>query len=110
LFSTARDVLQFGRMILNDGTWAGHRYLSAAAVREMTRRQTAPGLSDSYGFCWLAGNGWCGHGGAFATKFTVHRQVGLVTVLLVQYLGPWEESDKFRQAFEQAALQFKNWA
>ncbi len=108
LFSTARDVLQFGRMILNDGTWAGHRYLSAAAVREMTRRQTAPGLSDSYGFCWLAGNGWCGHGGAFATKFTVHRQVGLVTVLLVQYLGPWEESDKFRQAFEQAALQFKN--
>ena len=108
LFSTARDVLQFGRMILNGGTWAGRRYLTAAAVREMTRRQTAPELSDGYGYGWLAGNGWCGHGGALATKFTIHWQQGLVTVLLVQYLGPWEESDKFRQAFEQAALQLQN--
>ena len=108
LFSTARDVLQFGRMILNGGTWAGRRYLSAAAVREMTRRQTAPHLSEGYGFGWLTGAGWSGHGGALGTKFTIHWQAGLVTVLLVQYLGPWEESLKFRQAFEQAALQLKN--
>ena len=108
LFSTARDVLRFGRMILNGGKWAGRRYLSAAAVREMTRRQTAPHLSEGYGYGWQAGDGWSGHGGALGTKFTIHWQAGLVTVLLVQYLGPWEESHKFRQAFEQAALQLKS--
>ena len=108
LFSTARDVVRFGQMILNGGTLDGRRYLSDAAVREMTRRQTAPQLSEGYGFGWQAGEGWSGHGGALATKFTIHWQVGLVTVLLVQYLGPWDDSLKFREAFEQAALQLKD--
>ena len=104
LFSTARDVARFGQMVLNAGVWAGRRYLSEAAVREMTRRQTAPELSEGYGFGWQAGEGQSGHGGALATNVTVHWRAGLVTVFLVQHTGSWDDATKCRQAFEQAAL------
>jgi len=108
LFSTARDVARFGQMILNSGTLAGRRYLSETAVREMTRRQTGPAISESYGFGWQAGEGWSGHGGALATNLKVHWQRGLVTVFLVQHAGFPGEGGKSLEAFEQAALQLRD--
>jgi CubicO group peptidase (beta-lactamase class C family) len=42
LFSTADDLAVYARMILGGGQFAGHRVLSAASVREMTRPRTVP--------------------------------------------------------------------
>jgi CubicO group peptidase (beta-lactamase class C family) len=51
LFSTARDLARFCQMILNEGVFEGKRYLSRAAVAELTRsrlpihqRELRPGL------------------------------------------------------------------
>jgi CubicO group peptidase (beta-lactamase class C family) len=49
LFSTATDVARFYRMILNDGTLDGLRFLSEPAVTQMTSKQTGDALKDSYG-------------------------------------------------------------
>ena len=57
LFSTATDLSLFGRMILNGGCYAGKRYLSTAAVREMTSTQPGTqfnGAKDEHGY----GLGW----------------------------------------------------
>ena len=41
LFSTAADVARFCQMILNGGAFEGKHYLSQAAVKQMTNRQTS---------------------------------------------------------------------
>ena len=51
LFSTAADLARFCRMILNGGVHEGKRYLSEAAVKEMTRKQTRP-IKEGYGLGW----------------------------------------------------------
>ena len=48
-FSTARDFGQFARMLLRGGELDGRRYLSEAAVAEMTSKQTGKGIVDAYG-------------------------------------------------------------
>ena len=40
LFSTAADVGRFCQMVLNGGVFDGKRYLSEAAVKQMTSKQT----------------------------------------------------------------------
>ena len=87
LFSTARDLARFCRMVLNGGSFEGTRYLSEAAVREMTSRQTGPGIAESYGLGWGVGEGWFGHGGAHATNMAIDVKRGLVRVYLVQHAG-----------------------
>ena len=87
LFSTARDLARFCRMVLNGGSFEGTRYLSEAAVREMTSRQTGPGIAESYGLGWGVGDGWFGHGGAHATNMAIDVKRGLVRVYLVQHAG-----------------------
>ena len=57
LFSTAADLAKFCQMILNQGTYAGRRYLSPALVKQMTSRQTAAGIPESYGFGWTTSFG-----------------------------------------------------
>jgi CubicO group peptidase (beta-lactamase class C family) len=47
MFSTARDLAAFGRMILNRGQYGAARIVSAASVAEMTRNQV-PGVPGSY--------------------------------------------------------------
>ncbi|MBI5832598.1 MAG: beta-lactamase family protein [Armatimonadetes bacterium] len=49
LFSTAADVARFCQMLLNRGVYEGRRYLSEAAVGEMTRKQTEDAVKESYG-------------------------------------------------------------
>ena len=103
LFSTAADVGRFCRMVLNGGTLDGKRLLSAAAVKEMTTRQTPPGMKESYGLGWEVGGTGFGHGGAFATNMTIDQKRGLVTVYLVQHAGFPGDGAAALGAFRKAA-------
>jgi CubicO group peptidase (beta-lactamase class C family) len=87
LFSTANDIARFCQMILNDGVLDGTRYLSETAVQQMTTRQTASAIAESYGLGWSVGEGWVGHGGAQNTHMAISRAHGLVLVYLTQHAG-----------------------
>ena len=52
LFSTARDLQRFVRMLINGGQVDGVRVLSAASVRAMTSPQTPAGMRAVRGFGW----------------------------------------------------------
>ena len=70
LFSTAADLSRFYQMILNGGELSGRRYLSEAAVKQMTTRQTPANLPTSYGFGFQTGGNTIGHGGAIRRTAT----------------------------------------
>lgn len=103
LFSTAGDCARFCRMILRGGELDGRRYLSEAAVREMTTRQTPPNLPVSYGFGWSTDDGRCGHSGAYETDMGLDRTRGLVYVFMVQQAGYHEDAERCKHAFWDAA-------
>ena len=52
LFSTARDLQRFVRMLINGGQLDGVRVLSAASVRAMTSPATPPGMTAIRGLGW----------------------------------------------------------
>ena len=87
LFSTAQDTALFCRMLLNGGELDGRRYLSEAAFKELTKRQTPTSVKESYGFGLAVGDDWFGHGGAFATNMEVRPAKGLVIIWMVQHDG-----------------------
>jgi CubicO group peptidase (beta-lactamase class C family) len=101
LFSTAADVARFCQMLLNNGTFEGKRYLSEAAVAELTKKQTGE-LKDNYGLGFAVG-GTFGHGGANATNMTIDPKRGLVFVWMVQHAGFPGEGGKSQGAFRKAA-------
>ncbi len=119
LFSTASDLGTFCRMILNGGQLDGKRYLSEAAVREMTSTQTGDLLNggkgeNGYGLGWSTTKkskgeagpvipGPCGHGGAYATNMGIDPGKKLVTVWMVQHAGFPLDGNKAQGAFHQAA-------
>ncbi len=102
LFSTARDVGRFCQMVLNSGTFEGKRYLSEAAVKEMTSKQTGT-VPAQYGLGWSTGGDGFGHGGANATNMHVDPKRGLITVFMVQHAGFPADGGKSGGAFRQAA-------
>jgi CubicO group peptidase (beta-lactamase class C family) len=104
LFSTATDLSLFYRMIAHGGEWAGRRYLSEQAVKQMTSKQTGD-LPTPYGFGFGLGGGRVGHGGAYSTNSGYDAQHGLITIFLVQHAG-WPNADgkKIQPTFEQAAI------
>ena len=104
LFSTARDVARFYQMLLNGGQLDGRRVLSAAAVKEMTRRQTPANLKTSYGLGLSIGEDWFGHGGAYSTNTSADTRRGLIFVWLVQHAGFPGKGGKSQGAFRAAAL------
>ena len=104
LFSTASDTAQFCQMILNGGVCDGKRLLSEEAVQQLTSRQTAPDIKDSYGLGFAVGADWCGHGGAYATNMQIDRKRGLVLVWMVQHNGFPGNGGKSQEAFKQAAV------
>jgi CubicO group peptidase (beta-lactamase class C family) len=101
LYSTAEDLLHLYRMMLNDGVYEGHRYLSPFSVHLMTEPQTT-GIQpvgwmrgSDYGLAWeivtdplgeLAGHtiGSYGHGGAFGTQGWIDPSNDLISILLIQ--------------------------
>jgi CubicO group peptidase (beta-lactamase class C family) len=103
LFSTATDLGRFCQMMLNGGIYQGKRYLSAAAVTQMTRKQTGEAVKESYGFGWSTGGGTFGHGGAYATNMTIDPKRGLITVFLAQHAGFSRNGGKSHAVFQEAA-------
>ena len=101
LYSTAEDLLHLYRMMLNDGIYEGHRYLSPFSVHVMTEPQTT-GIQpvgwmrgSDYGLAWevvtdplgeLAGHtiGSYGHGGAFGTQGWIDPTNNLISIMLIQ--------------------------
>ncbi len=103
LFSTAADVGVFCQMLLNGGMHKGQRLLSEKAFRELTSRQTAATLKESYGFGLQISPDGFGHGGAYATNMNIDTKHGLVTVFMVQHAGfPGKGKDALG-AFKSAA-------
>jgi CubicO group peptidase (beta-lactamase class C family) len=103
LFSTASDVARFCQMILNGGMLEGKRYLSEAAVKQMTSRETPDAVTENYGFGWFTGKGDFWHGGAYATDMRFDPQHGLVFIWMVQHVGYPGDGGKSKGAFMQAA-------
>lgn len=105
LFSTAADMARFGQMLLRGGELDGKRYLSEAAVKQMTSRQTPPNLKESYGFGYAVNGPTFGHGGAYSTNISVDPQENLVLIFMVQNAG-WRNDDgkKIQPAFTETAV------
>jgi CubicO group peptidase (beta-lactamase class C family) len=109
LYSTAEDLLHLYCMMLNDGVYEGHRYLSPFSVHVMTQPQTT-GIQpvgwmrgSDYGLAWeivtdplgeLAGHtiGSYGHGGAFGTQGWIDPNNDLISILLIQRSDEGAES------------------
>lgn len=109
LYSTAEDLLRLYRMMLNNGAFEGHRYLSPFSVHLMTEAHTT-GIHPvgwmrgaDYGLAWevvtdplgeLAGHmkGTYGHGGAFGTQGWIDPTNGLISILLIQRADGGTES------------------
>jgi CubicO group peptidase (beta-lactamase class C family) len=104
LFSTATDYCHFAQMILNGGVFAGKRLLSEASIHEMTRKQTGDQVPESYGLGWGVGDTF-GHGGAYATNFSIDPKNGLVLVWMVQHAGFPNNGDQSYGTFAKAATE-----
>lgn len=87
LFSTAADVGNFCQMIAVGGVRGNARFLSEAAIKEMTSKQTGPDVKVGYGIGWATTGDTFGHGGAYATNMQIDAKRGLVTVFMVQHTG-----------------------
>jgi CubicO group peptidase (beta-lactamase class C family) len=105
LFSTAHDMARFYRMLLNGGELDGKRSLSEAAVKQLTSRQTPPGLPQSYGLGFSVSETTFGHGGAYSTNSSPDTQRGLILIWLVQHAGFPGVGNKSQEAFQRAAFE-----
>jgi CubicO group peptidase (beta-lactamase class C family) len=121
LFSTAGDYARFCRMILNEGTLDGKRYLKPESVHQMTCLQTGDlktGFTDGNGW----GLGWCvvrqpkgitamlspgsfGHGGALGTQAWIDpvRQVIYVLMMQRSNFSINADASEVRRAFQVSA-------
>ena len=100
LFSTARDLQRFVRMLINGGQLDGVRVLSAASVRAMTSPSTPPGMTAVRGLGWdidtqfssnrgdLFPIGSYGHTGFTGTSIWVDPSSGGWVVFLSSRLHP----------------------
>jgi CubicO group peptidase (beta-lactamase class C family) len=103
LFSTAADLGVFCQMLLDGGKIKQMRFLSEAAVKELTTKQTGEGVPNAYGLGFDVGGGQFGHGGAYATNMSVDPKTGLITIFLVQHAGWIKGGDQSLGAFRKAA-------
>jgi CubicO group peptidase (beta-lactamase class C family) len=121
LFSTAEDYSLFARMMLNNGEWKGKRYLTAAAVKEMTSVHTGdlkagfiPGsawgltvgiVREPQGISAVHSVGTYGHGGAFGTQAWIDPVKGVALILMIQRVGlKNSDASDMRRAFQDAAM------
>ncbi len=111
LFSTTADTLRFCQMILSGGVYKGRRYLSEAALKQMTSLQTGD-LPEGYGFGWsvlkkAAGDGRSagtfGHGGAYKTAMWIDPALGRIFILMRHEAGT--DNTKLEPDFLKLAVQ-----
>jgi len=93
LFSTAEDVSQFCRMILNGGTINGKKYISSEALHEMTKLQNRGLGGTNYGLGWHVSDSGFSHGGAFKNWMEINAAKGWILIFMVQQDGPWGTAD-----------------
>ncbi len=105
LFATALDLARFYQMLAHGGELEGRRYLSEAAVGQLTGKQTPDGVPTEYGFGFSVGGQRFGHGGAYSTNSYFDREHGLILIWLVQHAGFPGEGGKSQEAFRQAAIE-----
>jgi CubicO group peptidase (beta-lactamase class C family) len=130
LYSTGPDYARFAQMLLNGGTFEGHRYLSAEAMKLLSTPQTGDlptGFfqSDTFGnrganYGWgiatcvlktahegvaqMLSPGTFGHGGAWGTQAWIDPVKGIAFILMVQRSNfPNSDASDVRRAFQQAA-------
>lgn len=103
LFSTLRDLARFCRMLLNNGTCDGKVYLSEKALSAMIQRSTPKTVNETYGIGWALTPEWFGHGGAYATNFTIDRKRGLALIWLVQHNGFPKDGENAEEEFRTTA-------
>ena len=103
LFSTAKDVSQFCRMLLNRGELDGRRYISMKSFEALSVRQTPPNIKQDYSFGLSVSPDGFGHGGAQATSMDIRTKNGIVVIWMVQHQG-------FPGAGNKAQGEYKNWA
>lgn len=99
LFATAGDCALFCQMILNGGQWGGQRFLSEAAVAEMTRRQLPDDMPAKYGLGWEVDAEAYGHGGVYNTRMDIFPRAGRIGIFLVQACGFLGDARGARDAF-----------
>jgi CubicO group peptidase (beta-lactamase class C family) len=105
LFSTAKDMSLFYRMMANDGILNGKRILSEKAVQMATSDQSGEAKSN-YGFGFGTDGKSFTHGGAYNTQSAYDRERKLITVFLVQHAAFSEAGKDIRSKFNQAARAF----
>jgi CubicO group peptidase (beta-lactamase class C family) len=120
LYSSAKDVAQFYRMLLNAGSLEGRQLLRPETVELMTTTQSGEiktgfveGMSWGLGFQVVRepqgstaalSKGTFGHGGAYATHSWGDPVKGLAYVLLIQRAGmPNGDGAEIRAAFQKVA-------
>lgn len=103
LFSTASDLARFYQMLLNGGQLEGRRYLSEAAVKELTRRQTPSIVKESYGLGFSVSETTFGHGGAYSTNSFADTKRERIYIWLVQHAGFPGQGGKAQDAFRNSA-------
>lgn len=118
LYSTASDLAKFYQMVLR----GDRRYLSEAAVKQMTTTQTGDlktGFVDgmSFGFGWgvvkqptgvtaMLSPGTFGHGGAYGTQGWIDPKRELVLVMMIQRAKlPNGDASDMRRVFQEAAVE-----
>lgn len=98
VFSTAHDLAIFGQMMLNGGSYRGHRVLSAKAVRWIETNQTPQFPGEDHGLGWELNQGWymdalsepttLGHTGYTGTSIVVSPNNDTICILLTNRVHP----------------------
>jgi CubicO group peptidase (beta-lactamase class C family) len=106
LFSTAADLAKLLQMLLDGGTYGGHRYIKESTVRRFTQRQSE---KSTRAIGWDTKNptkSWSGillspntflHTGFTGTSVVVDPEKKLIVILLTNRVYP---SRSFQKIFE----------
>src|SRR5664279_3690983 len=96
LFSTTHDILRYGVLLANDGELDGKRYLSHAAMDELSKEQTGT-TKVNYSLGYHLRNGMFGHDGAYGTDLSVNPATGMVAIFMIQCTSgdQWAARDLF---------------
>ena len=98
LFSTARDLAKFFRMLARRGvSGKGRRIVSERMIDELAKKQTPACVDNRYSFgLKVEGDSRVGHGGAYHTYGQADLKTGAVRIFMTQACG---ENERSRQRF-----------